>query len=162
MRNRSTAGVVLFGLTYAMAASAQIALESGQGLAGSRYKAVFRVAQACGDSPINAFVVAIPERVGAARPMPKAGWQLDLWRDATGRPTRIRWSGGTLPGWQYDEFVIVARLPEQPGTIFWKVSPICDHGRIDWDGDPPDDETGGPSPAIPLTVVPHPPVVPPS
>lgn len=160
MKNSIPFGGVLFGLACAIPAPAQVTLESGQGLAGSRHKAVFRVAQACGDSPINAFVVAIPEPVSAARPMPKAGWQLDLWRDANGRPTRIRWSGGTLPGWQYDEFVIVARLPEQPGTLFWKVSPICDHGRIDWDGEPAGDETGGHSPALPLTVVPHPPIVP--
>lgn len=161
MNNRSMFGVAMIGLAYAMPAPAHVTLESGQGLSGSHYKAVFRIAQACGDSPINAFVVAIPEGVSAARPMPKAGWQLDLWRDANGRPTRIRWSGGTLPGWQYDEFVIVARLPDQPGTIFWKVSPICDHGRIDWDGEPAPDEVGGASSAIPFTVVPHPPVVPP-
>lgn len=161
MNKRNIFGVAMIGLAYAMPTPAHVTLESGQGLAGAHYKAVFRIAQACGDSPINAFVVAIPMGVSAARPMPKSGWQLDLWRDANGRPTRIRWSGGTLPGWQYDEFVIVAHLPDQPGTIFWKVSPICDHGRIDWDGEPATDEAVGASSAIPLTVVPHPPVVPP-
>ena len=161
MKNGSTLGVAMIGLAYAMPTPAQVTLESGQGLAGSLYKAVFRIAQTCGDSPINAFVVAIPEGVSAARPMPKAGWQLDLWRDGNGRPTRIRWSGGTLPGWQHDEFVIAARLPDQPGTIFWKVSPICDHGRIDWDGESATDEARGPSPTVPLTVVPNPPVAPP-
>ena len=43
-----------------------------------------------------------------------------------------RTAADMLPADQYDEFVLVAQLPGQPGPIYWPVSQVCEPGRMDW------------------------------
>jgi periplasmic copper chaperone A len=131
-------------LALPVIAEAHITLEMRSAEAGSYYKAVFKVGHGCEGSPIREIVVQIPEGVVGAKPMPKPGWTLDVrtaplakpynshGKTIAEAPASIRWSGGSLPDAWYDEFVLVARLPEQPGTLYWKVSQVCDKGHIDW------------------------------
>jgi uncharacterized protein YcnI len=165
--NKST---LIFAIIQGLSlnAFAHITLETGSAEVGANYKAVFKVAHGCEGSSIKELVIQIPEGVVAAKPMPKAGWQLDIERskltapltrhgkNISDAPSLIRWRGGVLPDAHYDEFVVVARLPEQPGKLYWKVSQICEKGRIDWADIP---ETGKrasdyPSPAPLLEVTP--------
>ena len=83
-------------------APAHVVLEQGQAEAGTPYKAVLRVGHGCGDSPVTELVV------------------------------QIRWSGGRLDPAQYDDFVLLARLPDRPGPLYWKIAQICETGRSDW------------------------------
>ena len=32
----------------------------------------------------------------------------------------------------YDEFVLVGRMPQQDGPLYWPVRQVCEQGRIDW------------------------------
>ena len=86
--------------------------------------------------------------------MPKAGWRITVEEDAS----RIRWSGRPAdPTAHFEEFVLLAVLPETPGMLYWKVSQLCEHGRIDWVevpvlGKSPSDYG---RPAVPLEVVPR-------
>lgn len=137
-------------LLTALPAGAHITLETRQADAGSAYKAVFRVSHGCEGSPVKEIIVQIPEGVQGAKPMPKAGWQLVVEKTALAKPyvshgktisedtSMVRWSGGTLPAAWYDEFVLVAKLPEQPGNLYWKVTQVCEEGRIDWADIPAD------------------------
>jgi uncharacterized protein YcnI len=49
---------------------------------------------------------------------------------------RVTWTARTpadmLPHDQYDEFVVVARTPAKPGTVYWPVNQVCESGRNDW------------------------------
>lgn len=131
-------------LALAGSAQAHISLENRRAEAGTTYKAVLRASHGCEGSPIRELIVSVPEGVRGAKPMLKAGWRIDVERRTLAQPyqshgrtisedvARIRFSGGTLPDGFYDEFVIVATLPEQPGTLYWKVSQVCESGRIDW------------------------------
>lgn len=135
--------LISLGILSSMA-QAHITLETRSAEAGSLYKAVFKVGHGCDGSAIRELIVHLPEGVVGAKPMPKAGWALEIQRSPlatpyvshgktiSDAPTSIRWSGGKLPDAYYDEFVLVARLPETPGPLFWKVSQICEEGRIDW------------------------------
>jgi len=126
------------------AARAHVVLEQGQAEAGATYKAVLRVGHGCGDSPVTELVVQIPPGVQGARPMAKPGWQITVTRAPLAAPitshgrtvsedvSQIRWSGGRLDAAQYDDFVLLARLPDQPGPLYWKISQICESGRADW------------------------------
>lgn len=123
---------------------AHITLEQKQAEAGSYYKATFKVGHGCEGSAIKQIVVTIPNGVMGAKPMPKAGWQIEIEKTKLAQPylshgkkieetvSVVRWIGGPLPDAYYDEFVLSVRLPEQVGPLYWSVSQICEQGRIDW------------------------------
>lgn len=129
-------------------ASAHVVLEYQVAPAASSYKATFKVGHGCGASPTRQMVVDIPAGVRGARPMPKPGWTLDVQRDklaqaytshgrsVTEDVVRITWTAKTaedvLSSAHYDEFVLVATMPEQAGTVYWPVRQICTEGRSDW------------------------------
>lgn len=134
----------LAALLLPFGAAAHVTLETRSAEAGSYYKAVFKVGHGCDGSPVRELIVHIPEGVVGVKPMPKAGWNLEIQTTPLAQPyqshgkrieaapSSVRWSGGNLPDAFYDEFVLVGRLPEQAGKLYWKVSQICDQGRIDW------------------------------
>ncbi|MGZ5846637.1 MAG: YcnI family copper-binding membrane protein [Ramlibacter sp.] len=132
----------------ASAAQAHVALDDQVARAGSSYRATFQVGHGCGAAPTRQLSIAIPPGVADARPMPKPGWSLEIQREKLAQPlvrdgrtvadrvARITWTAKTaadrLSGEQYDEFVLAARLPAEPGTLYWPVSQACEPGRIDW------------------------------
>jgi uncharacterized protein YcnI len=136
----------LFSIAVLAAASAQahVTLETPQAAAGSYYKAVFRVGHGCAGSPVTQLIVNIPPGVQGAKPMVKPGWRVDIERARLDKPTTshgvtvtedvsvIRFSGGPLPDTHYDEFALSVKLPDQAGPLYWKVSQVCEQGRIDW------------------------------
>lgn len=133
-------------------AAAHITLEYQVANAGSYYKANFKVGHGCGQSPIRQIIVTIPAGVQGAKPMPKAGWTIDIQRETLAKPyndhgrtvtddvAQISWTAKTpadyLPNTHYDEFALQARLPAQAGPLYWAVSQVCEQGRIDWNETP--------------------------
>lgn len=119
-----------FAAVLSGAAHAHVGLEYQVAPAGSSYKATFKVGHGCEKAPTRQVSVEIPLGVKSAKPMPKPGWTLEV------QPTRVTWTARTpadmLPHEHYDEFVLVARLPEQPGTLYWPVRQVCETGRHDW------------------------------
>ena len=129
-------------------AQAHTVLEYQVATAGQSYKATFKVSHGCGHSPTRQIVVDIPAGVQGAKPMPKAGWRLEVTRDKLAQPytshgrsvtedtTRITWTAKTpedaLPSAHYDEFVLVGQTPDQAGPLYWPVRQVCAEGRNDW------------------------------
>ena len=128
--------------------AAHVTLEYQVANAGSYYKGTFKVGHGCGSSPVKQIVVTIPSGVQGAKPMPKAGWTIEITREKLAQPmsgpgkpvtedvSRISWTAKTpgdylQNGW-YDEFVLQAKLPVQEGTLYWPVSQICEEGQVDW------------------------------
>jgi uncharacterized protein YcnI len=136
------------GMSLGLGASAHTVLEYQVATAGQSYKATFKVGHGCGASPTRQIVVEIPSGVQGAKPMPKAGWRLEVTREKLAQPytshgrsitedvTRISWAAKTaddmLPNGHYDEFVLVGTLPDQAGVMYWPVQQICEQGRQDW------------------------------
>lgn len=126
----------------ATAAAAHVTLEYQVAHAGASYKASFRVGHGCGDSATRQLVVDIPVGVRGAHPMPKPGWDLAIDRAPRPGPaaatdvTRVTWTARStadaLPSAHYDEFVLVARMPAEAGTLYWPVRQLCEQGRADW------------------------------
>jgi uncharacterized protein YcnI len=138
---------VLF-LAISLPAAAHITLEYQVANAGSYYKATFKVGHGCGTSPVKQIVVSIPAGVQGAKPMPKAGWALEITQEKLAQPivdhgktitegvAHITWTAKTPAdylqnGW-YDEFVLQAKLLAKEGTLYWPVIQICEAGRVDW------------------------------
>jgi uncharacterized protein YcnI len=129
-------------------ASAHVVLEYPVALAGASYKATFKVGHGCGTSATRQISVVIPAGVQGAKPMPKAGWALEVTRAPLAKPykdhgrnvtedvVRITWTAKTpddyLPNAYYDEFSLQAKLPGTAAPLYWPVSQVCVEGRMDW------------------------------
>ena len=145
VRKYSTAALFCI---VSLPAAAHVTLEYQVANAGSYYKGTFKVGHGCGSAPVKQIVVTIPAGVQGAKPMPKAGWSLELTREKLAKPqldhgktiledvSRISWTAKTsadyLQNDWYDEFVLQAKLPATAGMLYWPVSQICDGVRVDW------------------------------
>ena len=143
---RSIAAVSL--LTLAANTFAHVVLDQPAALAGTSYRAVFRVGHGCAGSPTTAIRVLIPAGFKGAKPMPKPGWVLSIRREKLAQPyeahgrlvteaaTQITWTAASrndwLPNDWYDEFVLRGGLPTEAGVMWFKVLQTCEHGSTDW------------------------------
>ena len=85
--------------------------------------------------PANAEILSVDE---------KAGWKIELKKDATGKIVGAVWSGASLAPGDIVDFGISARNPNEETKLVWKVVQIyADGTRSDWTGDP---GTRGPAP----------------
>jgi uncharacterized protein YcnI len=130
----------------AVPAFAHITLETGEAAVGSTYKAVLRVPHGCDGKATTAVRVKMPDGFIAAKPMPKAGWELntvkgkyaeayELWGEkVTEGVQEIDWTGGKLPDDFYDEFVLrgtlAGNLPAG-GMLYFPVVQECEGGAAE-------------------------------
>jgi len=139
--------VVAAMVLAASPAGAHITLETRQAAVGSYYKAVFAVPHGCAGSATIKIRVKIPEGVIAAKPMPKAGWNIEAisgkyaseydyhGSKLTEGVREVVWSGGKLPDHNYDEFVISTFLTgglEPNTTLYFPVVQECEQGISRW------------------------------
>lgn len=135
--------LAILALLLSCAAQAHVTLETPSAPSGSYYKAVLKVGHGCDGSPTTGISVELPEGAQLARPMPKAGWQVQVTKSAV-KPfdnygtqvkedvSRISWSGGSLPADFYDEFTFQTRIAAKPGKLFFKVTQQCAQGSTRW------------------------------
>jgi len=148
---KATFLLAALGLNLGLSAGAQahVTLDQPQAVAGSAYKAVFKVGHACGEGQsTTAITVRVPEGFRGAQPVPKAGWTLSVQRAALAQPyeahghavkddvVEVRWQAQgpatALPGAYYDEFVLRGTPAGPAGPLWFKVLQGCDGGRSDW------------------------------
>ena len=137
----------LAAVAVAAPANAHITLQGREAAVGSSYKAVFVVPHGCAGSATTKIRVQIPEGVIDAKPMPKAGWNLEAIKgkyaseyDFHGAKlsegvTEVVWSGGKLPDDFYDEFVINTFLTgalKPNSTLYFPVVQECEKGVSRW------------------------------
>ncbi|MGY4624231.1 YcnI family copper-binding membrane protein [Bradyrhizobium sp. USDA 4486] len=162
--------VIVLGTLAATPAGAHVFLETKQATVGTSYKAVFAVPHGCAGSPTVKIRVQIPEGVIAVKPMPKAGWSVDVVEgkyaseyDYHGSKLssgvkEVAWSGGRLPDKHYDEFVMQTVLTEmlKPNTtLYFPVVQECETGVSRWieiptEGAGPSHEGKSPAPGVKL------------
>ena len=168
------AALLIVAVFVASPAFAHVLLEPKQATVGSSYKAVFAVPHGCAGSPTTKLRVQIPEGVIAAKPMPKAGWNVEAINgkyaaeyDFHGSKLsegvkEVVWSGGKLPDHQYDEFVVSTFLTDgmKPNTtLYFPVVQECEQGVSRWIDIPREGEVhghGSKSPAPGVKLMPKP------
>jgi uncharacterized protein YcnI len=171
MKLKQLSLVLLLALGASLA-QAHVVLEEPVALAGSSYRASFRVGHGCAGSPTTGIRVFIPAGVRGAKPMPKAGWALSTKRAPLAQPydnhgktvredvVEISWTvqdpAQALPDDWYDEFVLRATLPSQAGALWFRVLQTCASGQLDWADIPAQGTTtrGMKTPAALLEVLP--------
>jgi uncharacterized protein YcnI len=144
---RTTFLAVAGAFAGATIAFAHITLENQQAPVGASYKAVLRVPHGCEGSATVAVRVRIPDGFIEVKPMPKAGWKLDVSRGKYQKPagmhgtkvtegvTEIDWSGGNLPDAYYDEFVLTGYIADEAPageTMYFPVVQECEKGINRW------------------------------
>jgi uncharacterized protein YcnI len=174
-----TAGHSLFLVAIAVLtaspAGAHISLENKQATVDAAYKAVFAVPHGCAGSATTKIRVQIPEGVIAVKPMPKAGWTVEIVNgkyageyDYHGAKLsegakEVVWSGGRLPDGNYDEFVVSTYLTtglKPNGMLYFPVVQECEQGVSRWIDIPADGHAAhgheGKSPAPGVKLMPKP------
>jgi uncharacterized protein YcnI len=91
--------LALLGFT-AVAAHAHVTLGETSGC-GTYQKLSFRVGHGCDGKATTGLTVTLPEGATHAKPMPKAGWKIDIV--SSGALNEITWKGGSLPDAYFDE-----------------------------------------------------------
>jgi len=135
-------------------ARAHVVADPDEGAAAGYLRTAFRVTHGCKGSPTTAVTIRLPEGVVSAKPMPKPGWTIEIKtrpldppvdsghgfkiREAT---SEVTWRGGDLDNAQFDEFVLMLRLPDLPlgkagETIYFPTVQVCEKGENAWTGIP--------------------------
>jgi uncharacterized protein YcnI/copper(I)-binding protein len=134
-------------IAFQSSAFAHITLATGEARAGTYYKAVFQVPHGCDGAATQTIRIQIPEGVIGVKPMPKAGWTLNITRGAyaksykshgkavTEGPKEVVWSGGSLSDDNYDEFVFTSFVTDFPTgqAIYFPTLQQCAKGEVRWD-----------------------------
>ncbi len=158
-------------LLLAGGAHAHITLDQPEAPAGSSYRAVFKVGHGCeGGAATKEIVVTMPEGLRGAKPMPKPGWTLTTKQrplktpyDSHGKPVteelaEVRWTAqgeaNHLPDAWYDEFILRASLPAEPGELAFAVRQVCTQGEWNWAELPTAANLKPRAPAVKLKVMP--------
>ncbi|MBR0821480.1 YcnI family protein [Bradyrhizobium liaoningense] len=156
-------------LAASTAAQAHVTLAQTEAPIGASYRATFRVPHGCGNSPTLKVRVRIPEGVVGVKPMPKAGWQIDLVKgtydksyamyhsNVTEGVKEVSWTG-RLPDDYYEEFVVSVYLTGDltPGRmLYFPVVQECEGaGTHRWIEIPSDEKSAAdykePAPGVKL------------
>ncbi|TKA97728.1 DUF1775 domain-containing protein [Cereibacter changlensis] len=162
----------LFAATASLA-SAHATLEQAEAPAESTYKGVMRIGHGCGAEPTLKVRIQIPEGVIAVKPMPKAGWTLEIVNGSYAKTydyyetpmsegvKELVWTG-ELSNDHYDEFVFRGRLTADlpaGSTVYFPTVQECANGAERWieipaEGQNPDD-LEGPAPGVKLIEATH-------
>ena len=151
---------------FSTAAQAHVLLDQTSAPAGSYQKLTFHVGHGCDGQATTGITVMLPESVTGAKPMPKAGWVISMVEGKLSVPVQadgklvtstvreITWKGGPLPDAYYDEFTLQAKVPEQPGKVYFKIIQQCEKTSVSWDEMPGDKPVKLKAPAPVLEVLP--------
>jgi uncharacterized protein YcnI len=149
-QNMTRLGLATVLAAFSISTSAHISLEQKEAVAGSYYKAVFKVGHGCSGSATTGIRVFVPEGVHGAKPMPKPGWTLSVTRARLKTPhvshgkthedsvSELNWQvnpaqgGQALADEQYDEFAMQVQLPLQTASVAFRVLQTCEQGQLDW------------------------------
>ncbi|MFZ6799543.1 YcnI family protein [Undibacterium sp. Di24W] len=144
----------LFLFACANAAQAHVTLEQAKAKAGSYHKLTFKIGHGCEGSTTHTVKISLPEAATGAKPMLKPGWKIDTQSLALSKPYQshgktitqdvreVVWSEGQLPDAYYDEFSIQVKLSNAVGKLYFKVTQLCEKGRLDWIEIPAEGQSG--------------------
>ncbi len=139
-------------LAAATPTHAHVSVDPGDAKAGAYQVLRFRVGHGCGDAATTALRIETPLGLAGARPQPKPGWTLTIEKEGE-RVSALVWRGA-LPADQFDEFAVIAKLPAEPGVLYFPAVQTCGGEESQWTGIPDPGETRLSHPAPALRVLP--------
>jgi uncharacterized protein YcnI len=142
MLRKNTPAKVLLGILAAAAAcltsvapaSAHASIQLyGSNATVAKYGHMFiRIPHGCeGGLATDTIKVQLPAAFTAVKPQAKAGWNVAVAK-ATGQPTEVTWSGGSLPDTNFDDFGISVKYPSAAGTYAIPTVQYCGTASAAW------------------------------
>jgi len=141
--------ISLILLALPVVAGAHATIEQKDAESGSYYKGVVSISHGCDGSATTKVTIGIPDGLRGAKPMPKAGWKLDVVKSQLAKPyqshgktvtedvTQIRWYGNKLEHEHFDEFVFRGQIGVGTGTrLYFPVTQECVVGELNWNQKP--------------------------
>ncbi|QPM91209.1 DUF1775 domain-containing protein [Pseudooceanicola algae] len=134
-------------LGMASGASAHSTLEQKTATIGAWTKITLRVPHGCDGQATETVRITLPEGFYAAKPMPKAGWDLEVVTGPYATPydnhgtemteglREVSWSGGNLEDGWYDEFTVAGSFGPDLATgdvLYFPALQECADGTADW------------------------------
>lgn len=139
----------LFMLALPVVANAHAVIAQKDAESGSFYRGVMGISHGCDGSATTKVTISIPYGVRDAKPMPKAGWKLDVVKSELAKSyqsdgktvvedvTQISWYGNTLEHNHYDEFIFRGQIGVGTGTrLYFPVKQECVVGERNWNQTP--------------------------
>lgn len=138
-------------LLSAGAGHAHVSVQPSAAPAGAYQVLRFGVGHGCDGQPTTALRLIVPPGVKAARPQPKPGWSLEVDKGG-GVVTAVVWRGA-LPADQFDEFLLLVRLPGGEGPLAFPAIQSCGDRESRWAeiGEPGAPRPRHPAPSVTLT-----------
>lgn len=148
MKFKIASSLFIAPIFLAQIASAHISFIDAKPLvAGKSFKATFAIPHGCEGTATTKITIQIPEGIIAAKPMPKADWNLtteindyaksyqQYGKEVTKGATSVTWEG-LLPDAHYDEFTVTGYFAENTGKfkkqIFFPIIQTCETGEFLW------------------------------
>ncbi|MCV3764266.1 DUF1775 domain-containing protein [Rhizobium sp. TRM95796] len=155
--------------TIPVMAFAHVSLVQGEAAADSYYLAQLQIPHGCDGKATKEVRLTLPEGFISAKPMPKAGWTLEIikgkyksaYKDhdtpVTEGPLEIRWKGGDLPDDYFDIFSVRGKFAglAEGAVVPFAVTQVCDGAEAAWNevAAPGQDAHDLPNPAPTVTLV---------
>jgi periplasmic copper chaperone A len=126
--------------------AAHITLVNKTAAPGSNYMAAFRVPHGCEGAATIAVRIKIPAGVYDVKPVPKAGWKIEISSGKYDVPfankgaqmnegvTQVSFTGGSLPDGRTDEFVVSVSLADSlkaGTTVYFPLVQECEGGKVE-------------------------------
>ena len=141
--------VLLLAVSTAVVTWAHVGISPRESTAGATQKYTMRVPTEK-NIPTVRIEAEFPTAIEVASVEEKAGWTIELKKNASGRITGAVWSGSTISPRDIGEFGFTARNPAEETKLVWKVVQIYqDESKSEWTG-----PQGSRSPAPVTTIKP--------
>lgn len=121
---------------------------------GTSVKIAIAIPHGCDGAPTDTVLIKLPEGFVSAKPQVKAGWTIEITeadyaksyelhgKKVTSGPVEIKWTGGSIPDDQFDEFSIKGTVQdlEAGGSLPFATTQLCGDASIAWDQVPAEGE----------------------
>lgn len=144
--NKTALPAVLLALA-ATPALAHASLTPKQAPNGSTARIAIVIPHGCDGAATDTVVLKLPEGFVSAKPMVKPGWTIEVTKGdytksytvhgspVTAGPLEVKWSGGTVPDDQFDEFVLQGSVMgfDAETSLPFAVTQFCGDASVAWD-----------------------------
>lgn len=153
-------------LALSSPAMAHIVLQVKEAQVAAAYRAVLVVGHGCGEQATTGVRVQVPEGFYNVKPLPKAGWTIEMvtgpyetpflshGTEITEGVKEISWSAGNLPNDFFDEFTFRGTFGadlEAGGTFYFPVIQTCGTLEDAWIDQSGEDDVEFPAPSVTLS-----------
>jgi uncharacterized protein YcnI/copper(I)-binding protein len=128
-------------------AFAHAGITPSEAVNGTTVKLAISIPHGCDGAATDTVIIKLPEGFVSAKPMVKAGWTVEITKGdyaksyelhgsaVTSGALEVKWSGGSVPDDQYDEFIVRGSVQgfDAAAALPFAVTQLCGTASVAWD-----------------------------